>query len=83
MECAETLRKEGFKGRVMILSRESDIPYDRPKLSKVKNNVPPGVWNLLSSQHQAMHVSALEIALRSEDFYKQNDIELKLGKEVR
>lgn len=29
-----------------------------------------------------MHLSAAEISLRSEDFYKQNGIEMKLGKEV-
>lgn len=31
---------------------------------------------------QAMHLSASEITLRSEDFFKQNGIDLKLGKEV-
>lgn len=31
---------------------------------------------------QAMHLPAAEIALRSEGFYKQHDIEMKLGKEV-
>lgn len=31
---------------------------------------------------KAMHLSASDITLRSEDFYKKNDIELKLGKEV-
>ena len=33
--CAETLRQEGFKGRIVLVSRENDLPYDRPKLSKV------------------------------------------------
>ncbi|KAJ8323662.1 Apoptosis-inducing factor 1 [Batrachochytrium dendrobatidis] len=31
---AETLREEGFEGKVIILSRESYLPIDRPKLSK-------------------------------------------------
>ena len=35
VEAAETFRREGFKGRVVIVSRESILPYDRPKLSKV------------------------------------------------
>ena len=35
VECAETLRREGFKGKVIIASRETVLPYDRPKLSKV------------------------------------------------
>jgi NADPH-dependent 2,4-dienoyl-CoA reductase/sulfur reductase-like enzyme/nitrite reductase/ring-hydroxylating ferredoxin subunit len=32
--CAETLRMEGYTGRVVVVSRETDLPYDRPKLSK-------------------------------------------------
>ncbi|KAH6564162.1 hypothetical protein BASA50_006853 [Batrachochytrium salamandrivorans] len=31
---AETLREEGYSGDVIILSRESYLPIDRPKLSK-------------------------------------------------
>eukprot|EP00731_Ephydatia_muelleri_P011006 Em0005g1592a len=34
LECAETLRREGFKGKVILASRENVLPYDRPKLSK-------------------------------------------------
>lgn len=33
--CAEALRQEGHSGRVVIVSDEKHLPYDRPKLSKV------------------------------------------------
>ncbi len=33
--CIETLRQEGFTGKIVLCSREDTLPYDRPKLSKV------------------------------------------------
>uniref|UniRef100_A0A1A9VWX2 Rieske domain-containing protein n=1 Tax=Glossina austeni TaxID=7395 RepID=A0A1A9VWX2_GLOAU len=32
--CAETLRKEGFTGRIVIVCKEPYLPYDRTKISK-------------------------------------------------
>ncbi|XP_071946293.1 apoptosis-inducing factor 3-like [Antedon mediterranea] len=32
--CAETLRQEGFKGQLVMATKEGHVPYDRPKLSK-------------------------------------------------
>lgn len=32
--CAQTLREEGFSGRVVVVTQEQCLPYDRPKLSK-------------------------------------------------
>lgn len=60
---AETLRNEGFDGKVVMLSADQSGPYDRPNLSK----------NYLAG-------SAEEdwIPLRSNDFYKAQDIELRL-----
>jgi len=35
--CAETLRSQGFTGRVVMICKEKVLPYDRPKLSKAMN----------------------------------------------
>ncbi|XP_073421766.1 apoptosis-inducing factor 3-like isoform X1 [Dendrobates tinctorius] len=35
--CAETLRQEGYTGRIVLVTREKHIPYDRTKLSKAMN----------------------------------------------
>ncbi|XP_063541619.1 apoptosis-inducing factor 3 [Cydia strobilella] len=33
--CAETLRAEGYRGRITIVAREHFLPYDRIKVSKI------------------------------------------------
>ena len=35
--CAESLRQEGFTGRIIMICRENIIPYDRIKVSKKLN----------------------------------------------
>ncbi|MBD3183711.1 NAD(FAD)-dependent dehydrogenase [Candidatus Poribacteria bacterium] len=63
---AETLRKEGFDGRLVMVTKEDCLPYDRTKLSKVylrKNLIPPPT-------------------LRKEGFYSDNKIEVITGCEV-
>ena len=32
--CAESLRQEGFTGRIIMICKESSLPYDRVKVSK-------------------------------------------------
>lgn len=33
--CAESLRSEGFKGRITVVAKENCLPYDRIKVSKI------------------------------------------------
>jgi 3-phenylpropionate/trans-cinnamate dioxygenase ferredoxin reductase subunit len=64
---AETLREEGFDGRVTLLDGEPSGPVDRPNLSKdyLAGNAPEE-W----------------LPLRSDEFYRERGIELRVGTRV-
>lgn len=63
----ETLRQKGFQGRIIFISAERKLPYDRTKLSK----------SYLQGQ-----VEEDSFPLRSCEFYDHNEIELQFGKAV-
>jgi NADPH-dependent 2,4-dienoyl-CoA reductase/sulfur reductase-like enzyme/nitrite reductase/ring-hydroxylating ferredoxin subunit len=64
---AQTLREEGFRGSVVMITREDRAPYDRPNLSK---------------DYLHGHADPEWMPLRGEDFFKEHDIDLILKKEV-
>ncbi|WP_330276395.1 NAD(P)/FAD-dependent oxidoreductase [Lentzea sp. NBC_00516] len=61
---AETLRREGYTGRLTLVGDEKVLPYDRPPLSK---QVLAGTWE------------PEKTLLRPDSAYVDHDIELKLG----
>ncbi|MFE3494109.1 NAD(P)/FAD-dependent oxidoreductase [Streptomyces sp. NPDC059175] len=66
-KAAETLRAEGFTGRVILIGDERDHPYERPPLSK----------GYLSGKEERDSVFVHEPA-----WYARADIELHLGQPV-
>jgi 3-phenylpropionate/trans-cinnamate dioxygenase ferredoxin reductase subunit len=61
---AETLRREGFDGRIVVVGAEPERPYERPPLSK-------GILLGETTPEQAY--------LRPSDYYIEQNIELRLG----
>ncbi|MGH9969146.1 MAG: FAD-dependent oxidoreductase [Pyrinomonadaceae bacterium] len=64
---AQTLREDGFTGRLVLITREDHLPYDRPNLSKeyLQGKAEPE-W----------------LPLRPDDFFAEHDIEVIRGKEI-
>ncbi|MFJ2769724.1 NAD(P)/FAD-dependent oxidoreductase [Streptomyces sp. NPDC087300] len=66
-KAAETLRSEGFTGRVILIGDERDHPYERPPLSK---------GYLLGKEERD------SVFVHEPGWYAQADIELHLGQTV-
>lgn len=67
LTAAVTLRKEGFQGKIIIISKDKNLPYDRTTLSKSFLEDP---------------VDVEEIQLIDRDRFDDLDIEVKLNNEV-
>jgi len=63
---ADALRQEGFEGRVVVLTEEQHLPYDRPVLSK----------NLAKAS------DVRSISLRDAEYFDERDIEVRRGAKV-
>ena len=64
---AQTLREEGFRGNLVMITREHCTPYDRPNLSK---------------DYLHGHAEPEWIPLRPEEFFSEHGIKLVLNREV-
>src|SRR5215211_1106545 len=61
---AETLRKEGFEGRIVLIGTEDERPYERPPLSK---------------DYLRGESGRDKVYVHDEGFYAEHGIELRLG----
>ncbi|MEZ0065595.1 3-phenylpropionate/trans-cinnamate dioxygenase ferredoxin reductase subunit [Streptacidiphilus sp. MAP12-20] len=66
-KAAETLRAEGFTGRVILIGAERDQPYERPPLSK---------------GYLAGTTERAEVFVHDSAWYAAHDVELHLGSPV-
>jgi NADPH-dependent 2,4-dienoyl-CoA reductase/sulfur reductase-like enzyme len=62
---AQTLREDDFKGRILVVTQEDRMPYDRPNLSK---------------DYLSGHSEPEWMPLRPDDFFERYDIEMLRGK---
>ncbi|HEX5511440.1 MAG TPA: FAD-dependent oxidoreductase [Actinomycetales bacterium] len=60
----EALRKNGYDGRLVLLTAEEEVPYDRPPLSK---------------EYLQGKKGEDEIRVLSRDWYAENAVDLRLG----
>ena len=64
LRACESLRQEGFTGRITLVSDETELPYDRPPLSK---KLLAGEWEVE------------RIRLRKAEEFQSLDLDLRLG----
>ena len=64
-KAAETLREEGFDGRIVLVGAEEERPYERPPLSK---------------DYLRGEVGREKVYVHDVGFYAEHDIELRLGR---
>ncbi|MEH2153072.1 FAD-dependent oxidoreductase [Nostoc sp.] len=68
IHAAETLRVTGYQGRIVMITQEDQLPYERTKLSK---------------DYFTGKISSKEMPLRSPDFFQEHAIEVLLNHQVK
>jgi 3-phenylpropionate/trans-cinnamate dioxygenase ferredoxin reductase subunit len=67
VNAAVTLRSEGYTGRIVVISRDTDFPFDKPNLSKdYLAGTAPAEW----------------LPLHPHQYYEDQRIEVRLGETV-
>src|SRR5687767_2512746 len=66
-KAAETLRAEGFDGRLLLVGAEDERPYERPPLSK---------------DYLRGEVGREKVYVHDEGYYAEHDIDLRVGRSV-
>jgi 3-phenylpropionate/trans-cinnamate dioxygenase ferredoxin reductase subunit len=64
-QAIDTLRREGFGGRLVLIGDEPELPYQRPPLSK---------------KYLSGEMAADRLVFRHRTFYDEHRVELKLGR---
>ncbi|HME40585.1 MAG TPA: FAD-dependent oxidoreductase [Steroidobacteraceae bacterium] len=64
-QAIDTLRREGFGGRLVLIGDEPELPYQRPPLSK---------------KYLSGEMAADRLPFRHRSFYEDHRVELKLGR---
>ena len=67
VQAIDTLRREGHAGRIVLVGDEPCLPYNRPPLSK---------------KYLSAEMERERLFLRSDQFYEQAHVEVKLGVRV-
>ncbi len=67
-KAAEALRDNDFSGRIILFGNERQLPYERPPLSK----------DFLADKK-----TLADFTVQPEDWYREHDIDLRLGTEVQ
>ncbi|MEP6884127.1 MAG: FAD-dependent oxidoreductase [Gammaproteobacteria bacterium] len=66
-QAIDTLRREGFSGRLVLIGDEPELPYQRPPLSK---------------KYLSGEMAADRLLFRHRAFYDEHRVELRLGKKA-